>query len=154
MSSKRVDVDTANGRRSALLWDGAGAEAPWLHFAHATGMHGGLYARLLEPLADRFRILASDARGHGRSPGGPVGARVEWDDFAVDLLGVIDAVVPEHLGPAHRYPAETIAAVGRTLRTHLVSLMGLDRDALEADRYDRFRKLGAFRELEPHERHA
>jgi acetyl-CoA carboxylase carboxyl transferase subunit alpha len=69
-------------------------------------------------------------------------------------LGVVDAVVPEHLGTAHRYPAETIAAVGRTMRTHMSALLGLDRDALEADRYERFRKLGAFRELAPHERTA
>ena len=89
---RRVEIDTATGRRSALLWDSAGAGAPWLHFAHATGMHGGLYARLLEPLADRFRIVASDSRGHGHSPGGAVGDRVEWDDFASDLLGLIDAV--------------------------------------------------------------
>lgn len=92
MRGARVDIDTENGRRSALLWDGAGPGAPWLHFAHATGMHGGLYARLLEPLADRFRIVASDSRGHGHSPAGAVGDRVEWDDFAADLLAVIDAV--------------------------------------------------------------
>lgn len=92
MSGKRVEIETANGPRSALIWDGAGVGAPRLHFAHATGMHGGLYARLLEPLATRFRIVASDSRGHGHSPAGPVGDRVEWDDFARDLLGVIDAV--------------------------------------------------------------
>jgi pimeloyl-ACP methyl ester carboxylesterase len=89
---RRIDIVTAHGRRSALVWDHAGQGAPWLHFAHATGMHAGLYARLLAPLAGRFRILASDARGHGRSPGGPVGDTVEWGDFAVDLLATIDAV--------------------------------------------------------------
>ena len=91
---KRVEIETARGPRSALVWDGAAA-APWLHFAHATGMHAGLYARLLAPLAENFRILASDSRGHGHSPSGPVGDRVEWDDFATDLLSVIDAVAPD-----------------------------------------------------------
>jgi pimeloyl-ACP methyl ester carboxylesterase len=88
---QRIDIDTAVGRRSALVWDTA-AGAPWLHFAHATGMHAGLYARLLASLADRFRIIASDARGHGRSPGGAVGDKVEWEVFAGDLLAIADAV--------------------------------------------------------------
>ena len=92
---QRLDLETRVGRRSALVWNSAGGSAPWLHFAHATGMHAGLYARLLAPLADRFNILASDARGHGHSPGGPVGDRVEWDQFADDLLAIIDSVAPE-----------------------------------------------------------
>jgi pimeloyl-ACP methyl ester carboxylesterase len=91
---QRIDIETSAGRRSALLWNSAPAGAPWLHFAHATGMHAGLYARLLAPLADRFHILASDARGHGHSPGGSVGDKVEWDSFADDLLAIIDAVAP------------------------------------------------------------
>jgi acetyl-CoA carboxylase carboxyl transferase subunit alpha len=59
-------------------------------------------------------------------------------------LGVVDEVVPEHLGGAHRYKAETIDAVLRTVRKHLIGLLHLGGDALEADRYERFRRLGAF----------
>jgi acetyl-CoA carboxylase carboxyl transferase subunit alpha len=59
-------------------------------------------------------------------------------------LGVVDEVVPEHLGSAHRYPAETIAAVGAAIRRHLSELVHLDADAVENDRYQRFRHLGAF----------
>lgn len=91
---QRITIDTSAGPRSALVWDTA-AGAPWLHFAHATGMHAGLYARLLAPLAGRFRIVASDSRGHGRSPGGPVGDTVEWEVFAADVLAVTDAVAPD-----------------------------------------------------------
>jgi pimeloyl-ACP methyl ester carboxylesterase len=89
---QRIEIGTSAGPRSALVWDGAGPDAPWLHFAHATGMHAGLYARLLAPLADRFRIVASDARGHGHSPGGPVGPLVEWEVFAADIIAVMSAV--------------------------------------------------------------
>lgn len=92
---QRIELQTTAGPRSALIWNTAPASAPWLHFAHATGMHGGLYARLLEPLADRFHIVASDSRGHGHSPAGPVGDKVEWEDFAADLLSVVDAVNPD-----------------------------------------------------------
>ncbi|MEQ1504034.1 MAG: acetyl-CoA carboxylase carboxyltransferase subunit alpha [Myxococcota bacterium] len=62
-------------------------------------------------------------------------------------LGVADEVVPEHLGSAHRYPIESILAVGGAIRRHLCELLPLSRDALEADRYARFRKLGAFRSV-------
>ena len=97
---RRTVIDTAVGPRAALVWDDAPAGSPWLHFAHATGMNAGLYARLLAPLADRFRIVASDARGHGRTAGldprspddAPGEEREEWEVFAADLLAIIDAV--------------------------------------------------------------
>lgn len=93
---RRIEIETTAGRHAALLWDSAPAGAPWLHFAHATGMHGGLYARFLEPLADRFRILASDARGHGRTaaidPRPPAGDTVEWEVFAADMLAITAAI--------------------------------------------------------------
>jgi pimeloyl-ACP methyl ester carboxylesterase len=93
---QRIEIETPAGRHSALVWDTAGPGAPWLHFAHATGMHGALYARLLAPLADRFRIVASDARGHGRSAGFwpelAAGDLVEWEVFGADTLAIAAAV--------------------------------------------------------------
>jgi len=50
---QQIEIDTSAGRRAALRWNTAPAGAPWLHFAHATGMHALLYARLLAPLASR-----------------------------------------------------------------------------------------------------
>ncbi|KPF66332.1 hypothetical protein IP88_12945 [alpha proteobacterium AAP81b] len=92
---QRRDIATPAGSMSALVWDDAGGEAPWLHFAHATGMNALLYAALLAPLATRFRIIASDARGHGftRLPADPA-APLRWEDFGDDLLALIDAVDP------------------------------------------------------------
>ncbi|MBC7520332.1 MAG: alpha/beta hydrolase [Sandarakinorhabdus sp.] len=98
---QRIEIETPRARHAALLWDSAPAGSPWLHFAHATGMHAGLYARLLAPLADRFRIVASDARGHGRTaaidPRPPEGDLVEWEVFGADTLAItaaIDASAP------------------------------------------------------------
>lgn len=93
---QRREILTSAGPMAALVWDGAGAGKPWLHFAHATGMNAALYARLLAPLADDFRIIASDARGHGRTrlPADPE-ALGGWEDFAGDLMGLIDAVDAE-----------------------------------------------------------
>jgi pimeloyl-ACP methyl ester carboxylesterase len=91
----RTEIITPAGAMSVLRWDRAGPAAAWLHFAHATGMNAALYAALLDPLADRFRILASDARGHGfsRLPADPA-APLSWHDFAADLIGLIDSVDP------------------------------------------------------------
>lgn len=89
---QRITIETRRGAFAALSWDTAPAGAPRLHFAHATGMHAGLYARLLAPLADRFRIVASDARGHGHSPAGAVTKLVRWEDYADDLVAIVDAV--------------------------------------------------------------
>lgn len=61
-------------------------------------------------------------------------------------LGVIDEVVPERLGGAHRYKEETMAAVGRAIRRHLVDLRDLEPEALLQSRYDRFRRMGAMAE--------
>jgi pimeloyl-ACP methyl ester carboxylesterase len=93
---ERREIATPAGPMAALVWDRAGPDKPRLHFAHATGMNAALYARLLEPLADDFRIIASDARGHGRSrlPADP-DALGGWEDFAADLMGLIDAVDAE-----------------------------------------------------------
>lgn len=75
-----------------LEWTAAGPHAPWLHFAHATGMNAELYRPLLARLSDEFNIVASDARGHGhtRLPADPA-AMTSWrtyqDDLGVLLAG-------------------------------------------------------------------
>jgi acetyl-CoA carboxylase carboxyl transferase subunit alpha len=57
-------------------------------------------------------------------------------------LGVIDSIVPEPWGGAHRHQQEVIRRVGEALHTALEDLRGMDADALRAHRYDRFRVLG------------
>lgn len=57
-------------------------------------------------------------------------------------LGVVDEVVPEPPGGAHRGPEVAIDAVGDALARHLDQLRGLSGPQLREDRYQRFRKLG------------
>ncbi len=59
-------------------------------------------------------------------------------------LGIIDELIPEPRGGAHRDPPKTADALGVALRKHLHALKPLSPRQLIADRYAKFRALGAF----------
>jgi acetyl-CoA carboxylase carboxyl transferase subunit alpha len=65
---------------------------------------------------------------------------------AKDLLGmkVIDEVVPEPPGGAHRDPSKAAENLGKVLRKHLGELTQMSQDELVKDRYEKFRALGVF----------
>lgn len=65
---------------------------------------------------------------------------------APDLLelGVIDGIVPEPVGGAHRNWEETAENLRGALRGSLRELRSLGVESLVADRYDKFRKIGVF----------
>jgi acetyl-CoA carboxylase carboxyl transferase subunit alpha len=58
-------------------------------------------------------------------------------------LGVIDRIVPEPLGGAHRAPPEAIALLGAALEETLQPLCRLDGDTLRAQRRQKFLAMGA-----------
>jgi acetyl-CoA carboxylase carboxyl transferase subunit alpha len=58
-------------------------------------------------------------------------------------LGVIDRIVPEPVGGAHREPVEAIASLGAAIEAELAALDGLDAAALRTDRADKFLAIGA-----------
>ncbi|MEP1355148.1 MAG: acetyl-CoA carboxylase carboxyltransferase subunit alpha [Tateyamaria sp.] len=57
-------------------------------------------------------------------------------------LGVIDRIIPEALGGAHRFADETMAAVGKTLKAMLGDMDKMDSKALIAQRREKFLNLG------------
>ena len=57
-------------------------------------------------------------------------------------LGVIDAIVPEPLGGAHRDQSTAIASLGDACFAQLRDLQEMDRDALIADRADKYLAMG------------
>jgi acetyl-CoA carboxylase carboxyl transferase subunit alpha len=57
-------------------------------------------------------------------------------------FGVIDDIVREPVGGAHRDPAAAIAATGEAIAAAFVSLKGLSRDALRRHRRDKFLAIG------------
>lgn len=91
---KRETLRLADGDMSFLRWDDAGRNAPLLHLAHATGMNAQSYRRVGELLKHRFRIVMSDARGHGLTtlPADPANLH-DWSGFEDDLHALLT-----HLG--------------------------------------------------------
>jgi acetyl-CoA carboxylase carboxyl transferase subunit alpha len=63
---------------------------------------------------------------------------------AQDLLrfGVVDAIVPEPTGGAHREPAEAMAAAGEAIGTALSEFRGLDRSTIIRRRREKFLAIG------------
>src|SRR6188508_1182098 len=57
-------------------------------------------------------------------------------------FGVIDKIVPEPTGGAHRDPQATIAATGEAITNALSELAGLDREAVRKQRRDKFLTMG------------
>jgi acetyl-CoA carboxylase carboxyl transferase subunit alpha len=63
----------------------------------------------------------------------------------LQAFGIIDGIIPEPLGGAHRSEEETAAALKATLREHLDELMKKPFDMLLDERYKRFRLIGELR---------
>jgi len=63
---------------------------------------------------------------------------------AADLLGlrIVDTVVPEPIGGAHRMPGDTIEAVGAAVAAALEPLLTLDAPTLQARRREKFLAMG------------
>ena len=63
-----------------------------------------------------------------------------------DLIrfGIVDEIIPEPIGGAHRNPEETAASLKKAIVKHLKELCGLSPDDLLESRYKKFRKIGEF----------
>jgi len=61
-------------------------------------------------------------------------------------LGVIDEIIVEPFGGAHRDHEETFRNVGRALERHLRELLDLPVEELKEKRYRKFRAMGVFEE--------
>jgi acetyl-CoA carboxylase carboxyl transferase subunit alpha len=57
-------------------------------------------------------------------------------------LGIIDEVIKEPLGGAHKDPKLVISRVGRALKKNLDELTSLDTDRLVEERYQKYRQIG------------
>ena len=57
-------------------------------------------------------------------------------------FGVVDVIVPEPTGGAHRDPAAAIAATGEAIAEALAELRGLDRATIARLRREKFSAIG------------
>ncbi|MBI2206968.1 MAG: acetyl-CoA carboxylase carboxyltransferase subunit alpha [Candidatus Rokubacteria bacterium] len=86
-------------------------------------------------------ILWSDA---GKAPDAAELMRMTAPDLL--RLGVIDAIVAEPIGGAHRDWDATAASLRAALRLQLDELRPKSADELVGERYEKFRRIGAFEE--------
>ena len=79
---------TPDGVRVAYTDLGGGVPSgPSILFAHATGFHGHVWRPVARRLADDFRGVIFDERGHGDTA--PAEDGQSWHGFAVDALAVV-----------------------------------------------------------------
>ncbi len=60
----------------------------------------------------------------------------------LEKLGIIDHLIPEPLGGAHRNRKATFAVVGDAIEAALSDLSGMDGDVLKAKRREKFLEIG------------
>jgi 3-oxoadipate enol-lactonase/4-carboxymuconolactone decarboxylase len=74
-----------------LAWDDDGPHgAPVLVLLNSVGCSNAMWDPHIGALAEQFRVLRIDARGHGRSPAAPSGQPCTIADLGGDVLAVFD----------------------------------------------------------------
>ncbi len=76
-----------------------GGDGPPLLLCHATGFCGPVWRPVAATLARRYRCIALDFRGHGRSTR-PIDRPLEWQGMAEDVLAVVATISPDRPVPA------------------------------------------------------
>jgi pimeloyl-ACP methyl ester carboxylesterase len=123
MTMGETFLETPRGRFHALALDGDAA-LPLLVFAHATGMCAAVYAGLIERLAGMARVIAFDARGHGRTEAVERGeCLADWAPFRADLAAIIEALGEGPVLLAGHSFGGTVAAETAHDRPDLVSAL-------------------------------
>ncbi len=79
-------------------------------------------------------------RDSGRAQDAATSMKITAPDLR--KFGIIDSIVPEPVGGAHRDPQAAIDAVGAAIASAFESLAGMSRDQLRAARADKFLAMG------------
>jgi acetyl-CoA carboxylase carboxyl transferase subunit alpha len=79
-------------------------------------------------------------RDTGKAQDAATNMKITAQDLA--NFGVIDTIVTEPVGGAHRNPGETIAAAGDAIATAFTELSGLDRNGVRRERREKFLAIG------------
>lgn len=121
---RRVSYQVPGGRMAGIAFGGA-TPNPDIVFLHATGFNARTYRMLLQPLGDRFHVLALDARGHGRTqlPDGVFGY-TSWRRHVDDLIAVLEHFTAPVTLAGHSMGA-TVSLLAAGKRTDLVAGLAL-----------------------------
>ena len=88
-----IHVPSTEGVNVAVHELGAQGNRRPLLISHATGFHAHCYTPIASQLADRFRCLGLDYRGHGETPVDPEWP-VDWQRFGDDASAVARHIAP------------------------------------------------------------
>ena len=79
-------------------------------------------------------------RSNDKAKDAAIGMKITAQDLKG--LGVIDEIIPEPLGGAHRHSDAVIKSVGEAVDKALKAFDGMDAAAIKAHRRERFLKIG------------
>jgi pimeloyl-ACP methyl ester carboxylesterase len=121
---RRVSFEIPGGRMAGIAF-GAETATPDIVFLHATGFNARTYRALLQPLGERFHVLALDARGHGLTT---LPARLfgyaSWTRHRDDLIAVLEHFSAPVTLAGHSMGG-TVSLLTAGARTDLVSGLAL-----------------------------
>lgn len=109
---RRVSFEVPGGTMSGIAF-GARTPTPDILFLHANGFNARTYRTVLEPLGERFHVLALDLRGHGRTQlkAGTFGYS-SWRRHIKDLVALME-----------RHFTQSVTLAGHSLGATLSLLM-------------------------------
>lgn len=122
------------GSQVELAWfEWGAADDPAVLLVHATGFHARCWDRVVAALPERFRVIAVDMRGHGRS--GKQGPYV-WKNFGQDLEELVGALGLEGaVGVGHSMGGHCVTRAAAVLPDAFSRLLLLDPVILDPEVY-------------------
>ncbi len=122
---------------SVVIGEGGSGGALAMCAADYVGMLENSYLSVIAPEACASIIF----RDPGRAPEAAEAMKITARDLKEH--GIVDEVLPEPLGGAHRNPQAAVYAVRDAIDRVLSGVGEVDPDALRESRYERYRRIGA-----------
>ncbi|ABG05031.1 acetyl-coenzyme A carboxylase carboxyl transferase subunit alpha [Rubrobacter xylanophilus DSM 9941] len=126
---------------SVIIGEGGSGGALAMCLADYLGMLENSYLSVIAPEACASIIF----RDSSRAPEAAEALKLTARDLKEH--GVVDEVLPEPLGGAHRDPEAAIRAVGEALERVLAGVSGSSPEDLLKRRYARYRRIGSYQRL-------
>ena len=122
---RRVSFELKDGRVAGIAL-GAEKPTPDILFLHATGMNARSYRAMLEPLGERYSVLALDLRGHGlTSLPSPIFGYAGWQRHRDDVLSVIERNFTRPITLAGHSMGATVSTLVAGKRPDLINGLAL-----------------------------